>query len=296
LSSWRIRTPQAEASVVSSDFSIASAEGRTAMRVTHGRVQFSSLNGKAEEVGSGKRVIVERNLPPIVTSCRAGTALLLTSREPSHTDWDKFNQLVTEKLLNARLWRMGFRVDVRHFEDVQPSDLADRAIVVVSLFGRGVGEPALQRIALARADVPVICLEPDGYPALGMTSRQLDVGFGFLPGSSSVEFLATDHTLSAGLHGSQQQLLRHIIGWGQPAGEAALIAHLPDHPEQAIVFAYDTDQQMENGRAPARRVGLFLDPSEISDQSEISWRLLDAAVNWCLESNVTLPRTKKDTE
>lgn len=33
----------------------------------------------------------------------------------------------------------------------------------------------------------------------------------------------------------------------------------------------------------SRRVGLFLDPSDINEHSRDDWRLLDAAVNWCVE-------------
>lgn len=291
-STWRIRTPQAEATTASSDFSIASAEGRTSLRVAEGRVQFASLNGASKEVGSGKRAVVERDSSPVVSSCRSGTALVLTSRRPIHRDWDKFNQLVTEKLLNARLWQMGIRVDVRHFEDVQRSDLADRAIVIVSLFDYGIGEPALERIDLAHADLPVICLEPAGYPPLGMSAGKEGMSFAFRAGHSTVEFVAPQHPLAAGLHGANSGLIRGIIGWGRPLDSATLIAHLPEHPEQAIVFAYDAQQLLSNFSAPARRVGMFLDPSGISEQSQEAWRLLEAAVNWCIEING--PETRSD--
>ena len=291
-STWRVRTPQAEAAATSSGFSIASAEGRTSLRVAEGSVQFTSLNGTAKEVSSGKRAVVDRDSSPVVSSCRSGTALVLTSRRPIHRDWDKFNQLVSEKLLNARLWQMGFRVDVRHFEDVQRSDLADRAIVIVSLFDYGIGEPALERIDLAHADVPVICLEPAGYPPLGMSAGQEGISFGFRSGHSPVDLVAPQHPLAAGLHGARSDLIRGIIGWGRPLDSATLIAHLPEHPEQAIVFAYDAQQMLNNFPAPARRVGLFLDPSGISEQSQDAWRLLEAAVNWSVEIAGTETKSK----
>ena len=143
-----------------------------------------------------------------------------------HADWDKFNQLVTERLLNARLWQMGFRVDVRYFEDVQRSDLADRAIVIVSLFDYGIGEPALERIDLAHADVPVICLEPAGYQQLGMSAGKEGISFGFRAGHSTLDFVAPQHPLATGLHGARDGLIRGIIGWGRPLDRATTIAHL----------------------------------------------------------------------
>lgn len=281
---WRIRTPQAEAAVSANEFNIASSAGRTALRVTDGRVHLVSLNsGASEDVRGGRRAIVEADSPPMVSSSRPGSALVLTSRRPVHADWDKFNQLVNQKLLNARLWQMGFRVDVRHFEDVQPSDLANRAIVIVSLFDYGVGEPAIERIDLAHADVPVICLEPAGYPQLGMTAAREGTGFAFRSGKSAVKFVAPDHPLAAGLHGKRDGLIRGIIGWGRPLDSATLIAHLLEQPEQAILFAYDAQQMLNGFSAPERRVGLFLDPSGIGEHSQDSWHLLEAAVNWCVE-------------
>ena len=290
---WRIRTPQAEAAVSANEFNIASCAGRTALRVTDGHVHLMSLkSGAHEEVRGGNRAIVEENSSPVVSSSRPGSALVITSRKPVHADWERFNQLVSERLLNARLWQMGFRVDVRHFEDVQPSDLADRAIVIVSLFDYGVGEPAIERIDLAHADVPMICLEPAGYPQLGMTDAREGTGFAFRSGKSAVKFVAPNHPLAAKLDGMRDGLLRGIIGWGRPLDSATLIAHLPEHPEHAIVFAYDAQQMLNNFPAPARRVGLFLDPSSISEQSHDSWRLLEAAVNWCVEIDGTETKSK----
>ena len=41
--------------------------------------------------------------------------------------------LIADRLVVARLWQLGFRVDVRHFDEVQVEDLQDRALLVVSM-------------------------------------------------------------------------------------------------------------------------------------------------------------------
>ena len=121
-----------------------------------------------------------------------------------------------------------------------------------------------------------------------MSAGKAGISFGFRAGHSPVDFVAPDHPLAAGFHGARDGLIRGIIGWGRPLDSATLIAHLPEHPEQAIVFAYDAKQMLNDVPAPARRVGLFLDPSGISEQSHDSWQLLEAAVNWSVEIAVPL--------
>ena len=287
--SWRIRTPQAEAAVVGTEFNIASAKGRTALRVSEGVVHLTSLiGGQSERVRGGNRAIVVEGADPDIATCRPGSVLLLTSREPLSNNWDQFNQLLTEKLVNSRMWRLGFHVDVRHYEDVQPGDLRGRSLVIVSLFGYDIGEPALERIGLAAADVPVICLEPAAYPTLGMSAAQDAGGFGFEAGESLVEFVDSSHPLSAGYSGDHADLIRGVIGWGRPAGNDHRIAVLPGNPDQAVVFGYDAGRPMATFPAPARRVGLFLDPTEISEQATTAWNVFEAAVDWAVAVEVAI--------
>ena len=280
---WRIRTPQAEATVTTTEFNIASAEGRTALRVSEGSVHLTSRrSGAAEDVGAGRLAVVESNSPIVVAPCRRGSALIIVSPKPPHAIWNEFNQIISERLLNARLWQMGFRVDVKTFDDVQKSDLEDRAIVIVSLFDDGVGEPAIDRIELAKADIPVICLEPEGFPHLGMTLPLEGVGFGFGRGGSTVEFADIGHPIAAGQPNPGNDLLRATTGWGRPEGEGTLIAHLAGQPQHAVLFVYDRNQLMADLRAPARRVALFLDPYRVDKPRPEEWRLLEEAVKWCV--------------
>ena len=286
---WRIRTPQVEAVGVGSAFNIASVNGRTVLRVSKGFVELSRLHGgQSQRVRGGNRAMVSDVVSSSldIAPSRPGSVLLLTSSKPLNSHWERFNQILIDKLVNARMWRLGFEVEVQHFDSVQVEDLVDRALVIVSLFDYDVGEPAISRIGLARLDLPVLCLEPAAYPVLGMTIEGEGVGFGFRHGVSSVEFPDSSHPLSGGYAGQQDGLLRGLIGWGRPARGATRIGRLPNNPDEAVLFSYDTGQEMTDFAAPARRVGLFLDPTGISVNTTKAWTVFEAAVDWCVAAGV----------
>lgn len=223
---------------------------------------------------------------PEVARSRRGSVLLLTSRTPPQDKWNRFNQLIGDKFVGSRLWELGFRVETRHYDEIQAEDLTDRALVIVSLFEYGVGEPGLERIRLADAAVPVLCLEPAAYPVLRMTGAERDRDYGFRPGASPVEIILPDHPLAGGLRGSSSRLLQEITGWGTPGPDASVIAHLPGRPNQAVLLAYEDGSRLVVQSAtppivaPARRVGLFLDPFAVTEVENVVWQLFEAAVDW----------------
>ncbi len=293
---WLIRTEEAEASVLGTKFSLASANGRTAMRVEEGLVHLTALeNGQAEDVAGGNRAFVTGDQAPTVSRTRAGSVLLLTSRHPDGTNWNRFNQLIGDKFLSSRLWQLGFRVETKHYDTVLPEDIRDRALIIVSLFAYGVGEPALERIQLGTAAVPVLCLEPAGYSVLGMTGGVMGVDHGFRNGASPVDILNPYHPLAAGLRGTSTTWLQEVISWGVPSASATVVAHLPGRPDQAVLFAYEVGAKLvrpsagptetQPTLAPSRRVGLFLDPYAIHDGEGEIGRLFEAAVDWSVTTN-----------
>ncbi len=280
---WRIRTPQAEAAVIGTKFTLAAAEDRTALRVSEGLVRLTGLSsGKMEPVGGGSRAFVTADSPPAVAGSRPGSVLLLTSRAAPYPSWDRFNRLISDKLVGARLWRLGFRVDVRHFDEVQASDLRGRALVIVSIFAEGAGESALERIGLVHAGVPVVCLEPAAYPALGMATGGRGVGFDFAQGAAQVHLAAISHSLLSAIGDSTKNWLVTMQGWGCPSPSADTLVSLGDRPDRAVWFAYEVGAPLAGagGSAPARRIGLFLDPNGIKDSSSPVWQVFEASVDW----------------
>jgi ferric-dicitrate binding protein FerR (iron transport regulator) len=281
---WRIRTAQAEAAVIGTKFTLAAADARTVLRVSEGMVRLTGLSsGKAESVEGGRRAFVNGDSPPAVAGSRTGSVLLLTSRTAPHADWDRFNRLIGDKLVGTRLWRLGFKVETRHFDEVQPADLQGRALVIVSIFDDGVGEPVLERLRLATAGMPLICLEPAGYATLGMAGGGSEAAYGFSSGASEVMILSGAHPMLKGLSIPPASWLRTLQGWGcPPPGGARVLAHLAGRPDRAVWFAYESGDVMAApvNRAPARRTGLFLDPRAMSDPSSPVWQVFEASVDW----------------
>ena len=67
---------------------------------------------------------------------------------------------------------------------------------------------------------------------------------------------------------------------GKP--DAIIVAHYPGgSAHHSAVFAYERGSEMLGGRAPARRVALFLGNGRvIRSLTPDGWRLFDAAVAW----------------
>jgi ferric-dicitrate binding protein FerR (iron transport regulator) len=288
---WRILTPEAEAAVIGTKFTLSACESRTALRVSEGLVQLTGLaSGKTAAVAGGKRAMVTTEVaPPEVEGSRTGSVLLLTSRVPLNADWDRFNRLISDQLLRTRLWRLAFRVETRHFDDIEPSALLDRALIIVSVFPEGVGEPALERIGLPQVQVPVVCLEPAGYPVLGLVDGPQREAYGFASGETPVVLSPRkEHPLLQRLRASPDGWFRKIEGWGCPGNAAAILATIQDQPTHAVWFVYEAGEPLASGGklAPARRVGLFLDPHRMTDHSSPVWEMFENSINWSVSMEV----------
>lgn len=144
----------------------------------------------------------------------------------------------------------------------------------MSVFPEGVGEPALQRIGLSQAQVPVICLEPAGYPVLGLADGPPREAYGFASGTAPVSLAArNEHPILQKLKASPADWFRKIEGRGRPGAAASVLAKIQDQPGHAVWFVYEAGDPMALGgsRAPARRVGLFLDPHRMTDHESPIW-------------------------
>ncbi|MEZ6045941.1 MAG: FecR family protein [Planctomycetaceae bacterium] len=194
---WRIRTPEADAAVIGTEFNIATSGDRTALRVAEGRVQFTSRrNGESLQVDGGNRAIAEKDSLSAAQPTRSGSVLLITSRDPLSSSWNKFNQIVIDRLLGMHVWRMALEVDVRHFEEVQPADLENRALVIVScLTTMSENLPSNGSTSRSRTSLLSVA-EPAAYPVLCMTTDDLETGFGFYQKRLPIVLLSTPSIVS----------------------------------------------------------------------------------------------------
>ena len=131
----------------------------------------------------------------------------------------------------------------------------------------------------------MVAVESSAFTQLHFTGPRWmrDVGNG--PRLTDIAITNPEHPLAAGLTGSVRVLVRpQRTRWAAPPATATPVAGYTggalDHG--ALVFAYDRGDFTADGRAPARRAGLFLGNDRIvRSLNEQGWRLFDAAVSWC---------------
>jgi ferric-dicitrate binding protein FerR (iron transport regulator) len=283
--SLRVFTPDARAEVLKTKFILAAAPGQTRLRVAEGSVTLRPTPAGQDVVvpagfGSGVADGVAMPLSP----SRSGEVLLVEALEKSWNpdQWVHFNREMASRLLGEHVRQLALKVAIKKHSDLQASDLEGRPLVIVSVAEEGVGfEDNLRRIGLAEANVPVICLEPIAFPVLGMTGPLRGVDFEWGKEPALVRFPLPGHPLSGQRTGLTK--LPVSLGWGRPMGDVLRIATLDKRPDRAVLFAYDTGKQMIGWKAPARRVGLSLDPQIVNKPDVESWSLFEAVVNWCIE-------------
>lgn len=284
-----IRTPDARAEVIGTRFTIGADAEETHLRVAEGLVHLVRVgDGASVDVAGGNRAEVAddrgalRSRPSL-----PGTALIIASHDKAPADFARFDRMVGDRLLGRRLRHLGFRVETRAHADVTAADLVGRPLVIVSYSEEGVGfEASLERIGLKGSGVPVLCFEPAVFPTLAMTGKARGRDFDWEGGGTGVEFPRPEHPLSGGLSGTRRDLFHGpgCFGWARPGPRAVTIAAVEGDGSRAVLFAYEAGAEMVGARAPGRRVGLFLDPSRVGEDSEPAWSLVQAAVEWSVEA------------
>jgi len=284
-----IRTPDARAEVLGTRFTLGANSEETHLRVAEGLVHLVRLgDGASVDVAGGHRSEVSGARGGLESRpSLPGTVLIISSHDRGPADFARFDSLVGERLLGRRLRHLGFRVETKGHGEVSASDLVGRPLVIVSYSEEQVGyEQSLERIRLREARVPVLCFEPLAFPALGMTGARRGVDFDWQGGRTPVEMALPGHPLSGGLAGRRTDLFREgsEIGWARPGPEAWKVAVLTGDRTRVPYFAFEAGARMVGTVvAPERRVGLFLDPSQVVKNSEAGWTLVEAAVEWSVE-------------
>jgi|GEM_PF-7131506 len=284
---WSLRTTTADTEIRSSRFAVGTGPQQTHVRVAEGAVSvLRRRDGAMLDVEQGFCSTIAEDTVLQSMSSRYGTALMVISPNEAH-DWTKFNRLIGDRLIGDRLWRSALSVKVRVLQELTEEDLRDCAVIVVSLFDFGDDEKRFLLSGISELAVPVICLEPAGFPILGMTGSQLHKDYSFLMSKANLDIARPDHPLAAGYQGAGLDLFifnnKRTIGWARPAGAAQKIAHIEGMPDHWVLFAFDKGEAMFDRTAPERRVGLFLSPEGIEEGSP-ALKFIDAAIQWCVET------------
>jgi hypothetical protein len=285
-----IETPDAQARIQDAWFAMGADRKRTQIRVAEGRVFASRrTDGVEVEISQGYCSTFARSVDPDPRPSGNGTALFVVSSKAiyAHEDWERFDQILADRIMGDRLWRSATSVRVRTYDELRAEDFAGCSLVVLSVFPFQVGiEEKLRKLKVPELSVPVVCLEPAAFPALGLTGPKRDADFGFARGPLVADVAAPSHPLSSGFVGSGLNLFasrKSPYAWGKPTSAAHKILQIHKHPDRWLLFAYDRGDAMVKGIAPARRVGLFMDPIG-ADYESPTLDLVDAAIDWCLES------------
>lgn len=286
-----ITTPDARTQIQDAWFSMGADRKRTQIRVAEGSVVAARrTDGMEVEIPQGycSTIAVASDLDP--RPSRGGTALLVVASKamsPMGANWERFNQVLADRIVGDRVWRSGTPVRVRTFEELEAKDLEDCALVVLSVFPLHAGvEEKLNRLELHKLPIPVVCMEPGGFPVLGMTGSEEGVDFGHSRGPLTVDIAVPGHPLAAGYVGESLQLFsykRYGYWWGKPRNTSIRIAHIHEYPDQWMLFGYEQGDAMVKGTAPARRLGLVIIPIS-ADYDSAVLDIIDAAIDWCLES------------
>jgi len=173
---------------------------------------------------------------------------------------------------------LGYELDIVLDEQAQSSHAHNRAAIVISstvLSGR-------LRNTFTHTAVPLLCWEPYLYDDLLMTGSLPGKHYGHSGVERRLELADSTHALAARMQGSTDVFSSgRRMAWGQPAASALRIAHLPGQPGKWTIFGYEAGEEMLQGlRAPARRLGFFL-----NDYAALYWtpqgmQLFEAALCW----------------
>jgi hypothetical protein len=186
----------------------------------------------------------------------------------------------SDQLFKSRLESLGFTVNVMAVSSASDEELRRANVVVLSFTVEAEALPD----SFTELPVPMVAVESSAFTQLRFTGPRWNHDVGTGPRLSEIDIANPDHPLAAGLEGSVRIFNRPLrVRWAAPPDTAIAVATYSGAPdENTLIFGYERGDFTADGRAPARRVGLFLGNEEIVRAlNEQGWRLFDAAVGWC---------------
>ena len=199
------------------------------------------------------------------------------------------NLNVGDKAAKARLEQLGLQVKVMHANQAQAAHANGMSLVMISatVFSVQVGAK------FSDVAVPVMTWEAYIYDDLGFTGLQVGTDYQFFSFETSIQIQDSTHPIAGGISGIPQvTTVAGGMAWGRPAPSAAIIGTFVNDPSIALLFSYETGDQMFGRVAPARRVGFFSQNVTTASLNAIGWQLFDQSVFWaigCDDQNSNLP-------
>jgi hypothetical protein len=270
-----ITTPQAQATVVGTRFTLTVDGRSTRLDVAEGGVRLTRVTGGLPAlVTSAHFAVIADGKPAPVRAQPRGVALLLVGKLSLQYDDERVKQ---------RLESLGYSVRVR---GSGPPDLAELQDVSVVLVSSSVFSLDLNTQYRDLA-VPIMVWEPSLYDDFGMTGPEENKACGVAASVGEALIREPGHPMAAGLEGAVTVItngrdLHHVwMTYGTPGPAATWVATWPGRPNRAVLFGYERGAAMPGlPAAPARRVGFFFYDDGRLHLTESGWALFDAAVTW----------------
>ncbi len=178
--------------------------------------------------------------------------------------------------LRAHLQRK-YVVDLLAEASATAASATGKALVIVSASASAAGTD----IKFRDVTTPVLMLEPNLLPAMGMTAAP-DEAHDTVDGTG-VTIIAGAEALSAGLTGN---VTVYKAPWrlvfGIPASGAIKVAHVAGTATQVAFFAYPKGSQMVGRMAAGKRVSFFAHNNAFAQLTADGLKLLDAAITWSI--------------
>ena len=184
--------------------------------------------------------------------------------------------------IKARLEAKGYNVLVKSATSSQTSDANGTILVIIS----STVTSSNVNTKFRDVAVPVITWDMALYDDMLMTNVGVPNEQGTTEAVTTLNIVSDYYALTADLVGTRSIATSGVqMDYGNPNANAVVIARAGGG-NRAVIFAYDSCATLINNttKAPARRVGLFMNDTTAANLTTDGWTLVDASVTWAIAS------------
>ena len=220
----------------------------------------------------------------------SGKRAVLIVRDPSSLESD-------DSQIKSRLESLGFFVDVKDSDYNPGIEVNCNQLIVFSPTSPNEPDNDDKIISSRFADmgVPmVVCNEKYVVggtragitAALNMTDKNYYKGTQYtskLKDKTDIDIVSTCHPITETSTSGVNTVFtgQNNMAYGIPPSSARVLAYAQDATEgEAALFVYETGDDMFNGKAPARRVSVFIGINSANSVNSTGWELFDRSVQW----------------
>lgn len=192
------------------------------------------------------------------------------------------NQNLTgaDNVLIKRLGKMGFEVTEMPDENVK----ADSAEGYDLIFIANTARHGKVNGVFNTSKVPTFNLRSNYAFVAGVAAKQDDTGR--MESQTKINIKDASHPIASGLSGTVDVYkINGYMGYVKPGPNAHIVATAADDDSKATIFVYEkgqTSTSLTEAPLTARHVFFYLFSQEEVNQTEDSWKMFEAAVNYAM--------------